>query len=92
LPTVTVNIDAATGMLATKECPVVSRMTYPAGGEPRQSCTARHKAKAEAGGSRVKSVAKRLVAPGKWFGDGKGTPNDSARDARPPGDERPQNR
>lgn len=88
MPTITVNIDAATGMLATKDCPVVSRMTYPAGGEPQQHCTAQHNPK----GSRVKSVAKRVASPSKWFGDGKGTPNDGARDARPPGDDRPRNR
>lgn len=88
MPTVTVNIDAASGMLATKDCPVVSRMTYPAGGEPRQSCTVQHNPK----GSRVKSVAKRLASPGRWLGGGKGTPNDEARDVRPPGDDRPQDR
>lgn len=88
MPTVSVNIDAASGMLATKDCPVVSRMTYPAGDEPRQSCNVLHTPK----GSRVKSVAKRVVSPAKWFGDGKGTPVDAARDARPPGDDRPQNR
>jgi hypothetical protein len=88
MPTVAVNIDAATGMLATKDCPVVSRMSYPAGGEPRQFCTAPHDPK----GSRVKSAAKRLVSPSRWFAGGKGTPNDEARDVRSPGGDGPQNR
>lgn len=85
---VTVNIDSATGLLATKDCPAVSRMTYPAGGEPRQYCTATHKAK----DSRLKSAAKRVVTPGKWFGDGKGAPNEEAREAQASGAGRPQNR
>jgi hypothetical protein len=59
MPTVTVTIDAATGLLATRDCPTVSRMTYPAGGEPRQYCAAPHKTKE----SRLKSIGKRLAAP-----------------------------
>lgn len=89
MPTVTVNIDSTTGLLATKDCPTKSRMTYPAGDEPKQYCNTPHNAQAEADGSRVKSVAKRLVSPNKWFGDGKGTPSAGPRDPRPPGDDRP---
>ncbi|HEX7318211.1 MAG TPA: J domain-containing protein [Pyrinomonadaceae bacterium] len=90
VPTVTVNIDAATGLLATRDCPDVSRMTFPSGAEPRRHCTTTHKAKEK--DSRLKSVAKRVVTPSKWLGDGKGTPNEGARDAQPPGADRPQNR
>jgi hypothetical protein len=92
MPTVTVNIDSATGLLATKDCPTRSRMTYPAGNEPKQYCTTPHKAQTEAEGSRVKSAAKRLASPNKWLGDGKAGTNAEARDALPPGDDRPQHR
>lgn len=80
VPTVTVTIDPANGLLATKDCPALSRMTYPAGGEPRQYCTAPHKTKAALQAdparpqdSRLKSMGKRLAAPVKWLGGGKGT-------------------
>jgi hypothetical protein len=70
MPTVTVTIDAVTGLLATSDCPTVSRMTYPAGAEPRSYCTTPHKTKVAARpepertkGSRLKSVAKRLATP-----------------------------
>jgi hypothetical protein len=70
LPTVTVKIDATTGQLATRDCTAVSRMTYPAGSEPRQYCTAPHKTKAaaqaepaRAKGSRLKAVGKALAGP-----------------------------
>ncbi|HEV2863516.1 MAG TPA: DnaJ domain-containing protein [Pyrinomonadaceae bacterium] len=46
LPTVTVTVDTANGLLATRDCPAVGRMTYPAGREPRQHCAVAHKAKA----------------------------------------------
>ena len=45
LPTVTVAVDTATGLRATRDCPAVSRMTYPAGREPQQYCAVAHKAK-----------------------------------------------
>ena len=45
MQTVTVSVDAVTGLLATRDCPNVSRMTYPAGDEPRQHCNVRHKTK-----------------------------------------------
>lgn len=90
MQTVTVNIDSATGQLATKDCPAVSQLTYPAGEEPRQYCTATHKERAK--DSRLKTVAKRVVTPGKWLGDGKSSASDEARDAPPSGTDRPQNR
>ena len=72
MPTVTVNIDSVTGLLATADCPNVSRMTYPAGDEPKRYCTTQHKTKvtpqSELPGpkdSRIKSVAKRLASPSK---------------------------
>lgn len=69
MPTVTVAIDALTGQLATRDCPTVSRMTYPAGSEPRQHCTAQHKTKVAAQpdskGSRLKAIGKRIVEPFK---------------------------
>ncbi|HWW74893.1 MAG TPA: J domain-containing protein [Pyrinomonadaceae bacterium] len=70
MQTVTVSIDAVTGMLATRDCPNVSRVTYPAGNEPRQYCNVQHKTKvapqdtqARPNGSVLKSAAKRLAAP-----------------------------
>ena len=45
MQTVTVSIDAVTGLLATRDCPNVSRVTYPAGDEPRQYCNIQHKTK-----------------------------------------------
>lgn len=43
LPTVTLLIDPTTGLLATPDCPVRSRITYSAGSEPRRPCDAPHK-------------------------------------------------
>lgn len=70
MQTVTVSVDAVTGMLATRDCPNVSRMTYPAGNEPRQYCNVQHKTKVtpqdaqpRSNGSVLKSAAKRLAAP-----------------------------
>jgi hypothetical protein len=82
LPTVTVAIDPVSGGLATPDCPVKSRMTYPSGSEPRQYCNLSHRSTApeqEAGQvrpkeSRLKSFAKRIAAPAKLFG-GKGSPD-----------------
>ena len=62
MPTVTVTIDAANGLLATRDCPSVSTMTYPAGNEPRQYCAVQHKPPPPKE-SRLKSVGKRLAAP-----------------------------
>jgi hypothetical protein len=45
LPTVTVAIDAVNGLLATRDCPTVSRMTYPAGAQPQRYCNVPHKTK-----------------------------------------------
>lgn len=92
MPTVTVKIDSATGQLATRDCPVVSTMTFPAGGEPRQYCTAAHKTKAAADGSRLKTVGKRLATPFKWLGGEKGAQDGGTRDARPAGGEGSKNR
>ena len=70
MPTVTVTIDALNGRLATRDCPNVSTLTYPAGDEPRQYCTVQHKTKivpqaepSRPDGSRLKSIGKRLAAP-----------------------------
>ncbi|HEX8146797.1 MAG TPA: J domain-containing protein [Pyrinomonadaceae bacterium] len=92
MPTVTVRIDAVTGQLATQDCPIVSTMTFPAGGEPRQHCTAQHKTKGDAQGSRLKSVGKRLAAPLKWLGGEKGAGAVETRDAQPSGGDGSQNR
>ena len=77
MPSVTVLIDPYTGMLARPDCPLKSRMTYPSGSEPHEQCNAVHPSKKIAPAdasvpkdSRIKSVAKRLASPGKWFGDG----------------------
>ena len=92
MPTVTVRIDAVTGQLATRDCPVVSTMTFPAGGEPRQFCAAQHRTKADAQGSRLKSVGKRMAAPLKWLGGGKGTEPGETRAAQPPAGDGSKNR
>jgi hypothetical protein len=75
LPTVTVVIDPTTGMIARPYCPVKTRMTYPSGSEPHQYCTS-HKAPPipplevlAPRDSRLKSAAKRLASPAKWFSD-----------------------
>jgi hypothetical protein len=67
LPTVTVTIDPTTGQLATPACPTKTRMTYPAGTEPHQLCTAAHRTEATTEDtparpkeSRLKSLGKRL--------------------------------
>lgn len=80
MPTVTVRIDTLTGLLATRDCPNVSTMTYPAGGEPRRYCTSHHKTQVQPeperpGDSRLKSIGKGVAKPFKWLaGDGtKGT-------------------
>lgn len=98
MPTVTVRIDAATGLLATQDCPTVSRMTYPAGEEPHEFCNAPHKTKVAAQdeeaarpkGSRLKSVGKRLGAPFKWLGGERGAEAGEIREARPAGGDRPK--
>jgi DnaJ domain len=76
LPTVTMLIDPSTGMIARPDCPVKTRMTYPTGSEPNQLCNAVHPAAPTAPpaasgpkDSRLKSVAKRLATPDKWFND-----------------------
>ena len=79
LPTVTVRVDTATGLLARPDCPHTAAMTYPAGDEPRAYCNAEHRAAAatrppaaeEAARekkSRLKSLAGRLASPSKLFG------------------------
>lgn len=72
LPTVSVVIDPTTGMLARSGCPVKTTMTYPSGNEPHQYCTSHRDAPTyDAPGPRelrVKSAAKRLASPDKWFG------------------------
>jgi DnaJ domain len=92
LPTVTVTIDPVSGGLATSDCPVKSRMTYPSGAEPRQYCNIAHKSAAPAQEaeqvrskeSRLKSFAKRLAAPARLLG-GKGRSDaDSRQDAKSP--------
>jgi hypothetical protein len=72
MPTVKVTVDAVNGLLATRDCPNVSTLTYPAGNEPRQYCTIQHKTKivppaepAQSKGSRLKSIGKRLAEPFK---------------------------
>jgi hypothetical protein len=72
VPTVTVVIDPTTGLIARPNCPTKTRMTYPSGNEPRQYCNAHPAAPAYdvpgPGELRLKSAAKRLASPGKWFG------------------------
>jgi len=72
LPTVTVMIDPTTGLIARPNCPTKTRMTYPSGNEPHQYCNAHPAAPTYdvpgPGELRLKSAAKRLASPGKWFG------------------------
>lgn len=70
MPTVTVNVDAMTGLLATRDCPNVNTLTYPAGEQPRTHCTVQHKTKivprddaTPSKSSRLKSIGKTLVGP-----------------------------
>jgi DnaJ domain len=72
MATETVTIDPTTGLLARSECPVKNRMTYPRGSEPRQYCTVHLPRPPEPEvvrpkDSRVKSIAKRITSPSKWF-------------------------
>jgi hypothetical protein len=90
LPTVTVMIDPTTGLLARPDCPTKSRMTYPSGNEPHQYCNAPHPPKVEAQSdlarpkeSRVKSFAKRVGVPSKWFG-GSDKTDKNKQDSKPP--------
>lgn len=72
MPTVTLTIDPTSGLIATTNCPLKSRMTYADGSEPRQHCSL-HKANTSAPSdpslkeSRLKSLSKRLASPTKWF-------------------------
>jgi len=97
MQTTTVTVDTATGLLATRDCPVVSRMTYASGSEPRQYCNAHQKTKsaAQAGptgrqDSHLKSMGKRLAAPVRWLGGGNGAEAGQTRDAQPVGGDNPQ--
>lgn len=76
IPTTTVTIDPTTGMLATASCPIKSSMTYVAGQEPHQRCTADHRASVATGQqpeeknkSRLKSLGNRIAAPARWLKD-----------------------
>ena len=67
LATVTVVIDPKTGLLATPDCPLRSRMTYPTGSEPHSYCNAQHPPKTTASSgeseqkeSLIKSIGKRV--------------------------------
>ena len=60
VPTVTVVIDPASGLLANPSCPVKTRMTYPSGSEPRGHCNVNHVVKPEKE-SGIKGLAKRIL-------------------------------
>ncbi len=60
VPTVTVAIDPATGLLATPACPVKTRMTYPSGSEPKGHCNLTHITKPEKE-TGIKGLAKRIL-------------------------------
>jgi len=59
VPTVTVSIDPANGLLATPECPVKTRVTYPSGSEPHAYCNITHVVKPQKP-SGLKGLAKRI--------------------------------
>jgi curved DNA-binding protein CbpA len=77
LPTVTVTIDPTTGQLATAACPIKTSMTYVAGQEPHQYCSANHQTaarteakEAQPSGekkSRLKTLVNGLSAPARWL-------------------------
>jgi hypothetical protein len=76
LPTTTVTIDPTTGLLATAACPIKSSMTYVAGQEPRQHCSANHQVNAGVDApteakkkSRLKALGEHLSAPARWLKD-----------------------
>jgi hypothetical protein len=93
LPTVTLTVDATTGLIAAPGCPSKVRMTYPSGEEPRQVCTAHptvappQAAAQRADDARAKSFAKRLLSPSKWFSR-KDRPAGTQTPAAPPPDGR----
>lgn len=60
VPTVTVSIDPASGLLATPTCPVKTRMTYPSGSEPRTHCNIQHVVKTEKE-TGIKGLAKKIL-------------------------------
>jgi hypothetical protein len=68
LATVTVVIDPYTGMLATSDCPLQTKMTYSSGSQPHGYCKARHPPKLPSLASErepqkdsgIKSFAKRV--------------------------------
>jgi hypothetical protein len=88
LPTVTVVIDPTTGLIARPNCPTKTRMTYPSGNEPHQYCNAHPAAPAYdvpgPGELRLKSAAKRLTSPGKWFGGKAKSDADNKQDTNSP--------
>ena len=59
LATVTVLIDPESGMLATADCPVRSRMTYPSGSQPSSYCTINHTPPPKE--SKLKTVTKKIL-------------------------------
>jgi DnaJ-like protein len=59
LATVTVSVDPETGLLATPDCPVKTRMTYPVGSEPRSYCNVTHIVKTQKE-NRIKGLAKHV--------------------------------
>ena len=60
VPTVTVSIDPANGLLATPDCPVKTRVTYPSGSEPHAYCTITHVVKTQKP-TGLKGLAKRIL-------------------------------
>jgi hypothetical protein len=88
LPTVTVVIDPTTGMIARSGCPTKTRMTYLSGNEPHQYCNAHPAAPAYdvpgPGELRLKSAAKRLASPGKWFGGKAKSDAENKQDTKSP--------
>jgi len=59
VPTVTVSIDPANGLLAKPDCPVRSRMTYPRGSEPSAYCNINHAPPPKK--SRIESIADKIL-------------------------------
>jgi hypothetical protein len=85
LPTVTLTIDPATGLIATPDCPNKSKMTYPSGAEPTQYCNASHAGAEKTSTredeprtktSRFKSFARRLASPAKLLKGKEGSDNE----------------
>jgi curved DNA-binding protein CbpA len=71
--TVTITIDPSTGLRANPSCPGPTRMTYVAGLEPQQYCTAHRPEPKQPPASGLKKLARRIASADKWLKDKENT-------------------